>query len=453
MPATHLQAAIAIAAAVALAGCTKSPAIRVTNVPAPSFAASQAAASLPAPTGPLTIETAAQRAVTWHPAVREAVARLGQQEAGVMEARAGYGPKFGWDLGSVCSEGSSFGQPKVTLTGSQTIYDFGKVDGRVRVATAGTEQGRANVRLAVDKLAYETATAMLKVQRNREMLAIANERIPDTQAILELVRSRASAGASTQSDLRQAEARLQAAHAAALEIETELRRWESIVLSLTATTPPLRIAASTPAWLNGACPTPDGDLKHTPAVLEAEARQAIASAQLDLLKAEVLPSLELRGSLGGGFSALSRGEPDYRVGLTFTGSLYDGGASAAKMQAAQHAAEASEAAVAVAKLDAQRGLAEANSQLSSLKRLKGALGKNISALDETRKLYRSQYEELGTRTLLDLLNAEDEYHLARIDEASVGFDLSRRSLECVYNAGALGKAVGLTGKTVQGVVL
>src|SRR5690606_218490 len=109
---------------------------------------------------------------------------------------------------------------------------------------------------------------------------------------------------------------------------------------------------------------------------------------------------------------------------------YDGGASAARMEAAQYAAEASKAAVALAQIEAQRGVTEANAQLSSLKRLKGALGKNLTALDETRKLYRSQYAELGTRTLLDLLNAEDEYHLSRINEASVGFDLQRRNLDC-----------------------
>lgn len=453
MPVPYRPAAIALAAALAIAGCTKSPAVRVTNVQAPSFAAMQAAATLPAPTGPMTIEAAAQRAVQWHPAVREAVAQLGQKVAGVEEARAGYGPKFSWDFGSDYSGGSAFGAPTISLTGSQTLYDFGKVDGRVRVATAGTDQGHANILLAVDKLAHETSTAVLEVQRNRKLLEIANDRIVQTESVLELVRSRTDAGASTQSDALQAEARLEAAHAAALEVETELKRWESVALSLTAMNPPLRVASTTPAWLNGACPASVVDVKQAPAVLEAEARQSIATAQLDLLKAEALPSLELRGSLGGSFSSLSRGEPDYRIGITFGGSFYDGGASAARMEAAQYAAEASKAAVALAQIEAQRGVTEANSQLSSLKRLQGALGKNLTALDETRKLYRSQYAELGTRTLLDLLNAEDEYHLSRINEASVGFDLQRRNLDCIYNAGKMRDVLRLNGKTVQGVVL
>lgn len=56
---------------------------------------------LPVPTsGPLTLESAVQRAVRWHPAVGEAVAKLRQQMEDVNVARAGYMPRVSWGIDS-----------------------------------------------------------------------------------------------------------------------------------------------------------------------------------------------------------------------------------------------------------------------------------------------------------------------------------------------------------------
>lgn len=442
-----------VLAALTLAGCAATPGI-VGSGKAP--AASASAVTLAAPVsagsakGPLTIESAAQRAVAWHPSVREAAAKVNQQKAGIDEARAGYGPTLGWDVGTSYVNGGG-NQPAVNLTGSQTLLDFGKTDGKVRVATAGTDRSRAELLLTVDQVAFDTATALLEVQRNRRLLEIAKQRVADTEAIRNLVSNRTKAGAGTQSDMLQAEARLEAARTAAIEIETQLVRWENAALSLTGTAPPLRITGGTPAWMNGSCPA--GSPSDAPAVSEAEARLALATAEYERLMAETAPSVKLEGSVGGTFDALRDADPDYRIGLKVGGNLYDGGATAARLEAAKHAADASKAGVALAKLEAQRGVAEAGALLGSYKRLQGTLARSLDALDQTRTLYRSQYGQLGTRTLLDVLNAEDEYHLARLDEAGIGFDIKKLSLGCVQSSGKMREVLGLTGKSVQGVPL
>src|SRR5690606_31389496 len=97
-----------VLAALTLAGCAATPGI-VGSGKAP--AASASAVTLAAPVsagsakGPLTIESAAQRAVAWHPSVREAAAKVNQQKAGIDEARAGYGPTLGWDVGTSYANG------------------------------------------------------------------------------------------------------------------------------------------------------------------------------------------------------------------------------------------------------------------------------------------------------------------------------------------------------------
>ncbi|WEJ34625.1 TolC family protein [Devosia sp. SD17-2] len=148
---------------------------------------------------------------------------------------------------------------------------------------------------------------------------------------------------------------------------------------------------------------------------------------------------------------LGQTDPSYKIGLNVSGSLYSGGTSAARAEGAEHAVEAAKAALALAQVETQRSLAETSSQLSTMKRLKTALTESQSTLDQTRALYRTQYTELGTRTLLDLLNAEDDYHSARHDAVSVGYDFNTLALDCVRNSGELRDVLGLTQASIRGL--
>ncbi|MPN36585.1 hypothetical protein SDC9_184094 [bioreactor metagenome] len=61
----------------------------------------------------------------------------------------------------------------------------------------------------------------------------------------------------------------------------------------------------------------------------------------------------------------------------------------------------------------------------------------IASIRITRDLYREQYLQLGTRSLLDLLNAEQEYHSARFELVDSSHDLQRLAVECWYQSGRL----------------
>ena len=55
-----------------------------------------------------------------------------------------------------------------------------------------------------------------------------------------------------------------------------------------------------------------------------------------------------------------------------------------------------------------------------------------------------QFLDLGTRTLLDVLNADQELHSARFDEINTRFDLYKLNVECAYASGRLREVFGLT---------
>jgi adhesin transport system outer membrane protein len=120
---------------------------------------------------------------------------------------------------------------------------------------------------------------------------------------------------------------------------------------------------------------------------------------------------------------------------------------------ATQALGASQAAEARARVDILRNLTEASSQISSKESLYRSLSVRQTTMRQTRDLYQTQYIELGTRSLLDLLNADQELHAARFDISNIKYDLHRLNIDCTFSAGQIRKAFALEGQTVQGVPL
>lgn len=404
--------------------------------------------------GPLSLETAVRKAVEWHPAVTETVGRLRQQTESVNEARAGYLPSVSWGLDSSYNTyRSDRYSPDLSLNVSQMLYDFGKVDNKIKIATAGIAGRKSQVLMAVDDLAREAAYSVIEIQRNRALRGVARDQINDTKAIVQLVKSRTDKGASTRSDLLQAEARVQAAEATLLEIDGQLSRWEAVLANVSGISGRIDVSNKMPGWLSKSCGSTQLDWSRVPAVMQAEADREAAAAQINLAKAEGLPTLSLDAGVGVDVSEIGSPDPDYTIGLKVTGSLYNGGATSARRNMAVQALGASQAAEARARVDILRNLTESSSQISSKESLSRSLSTRQSTMRQTRDLYRTQYVELGTRSLLDLLNADQELHSARFDISNIQYDLHRLNIDCTFSAGRMREAFSLEGQTVQGISL
>jgi adhesin transport system outer membrane protein len=181
----------------------------------------------------------------------------------------------------------------------------------------------------------------------------------------------------------------------------------------------------------------------------AEARRDEARADLDIARAERLPTVTLDGSLGQALTDGSRLYGEYRttgqVGLNLTMPLYQGGATAARARGAVHQLRAYEDAVAQARLEALQGFADAKAQADGWAQRAPVLQTRVASIDETRALYRQQYLQLGTRSLIDLLNSEQEYHGARVDQAQGAHAQYRLAVQCLYYSDGLRDAFGLDG--------
>ncbi|RIV84146.1 hypothetical protein D2V17_12065 [Aurantiacibacter xanthus] len=108
---------------------------------------------------------------------------------------------------------------------------------------------------------------------------------------------------------------------------------------------------------------------------------------------------------------------------------------------------------AAARLETERTFAEARAQERALEDRAVTLARRYSTMERTRELYRLQYLELGTRTLVDLLNADQELSQIRFDEINARYDLARLAVVCLHSGGRLREALGLTGEDLRGVRL
>ena len=76
------------------------------------------------------------------------------------------------------------------------------------------------------------------------------------------------------------------------------------------------------------------------------------------------------------------------------------------------------------------------------------IDERIASIKTTRDLYREQYLQLGTRSLLDLLNAEQEYHSASFDRVESTYEVQRLAVECLYQSGRMGQVFDLPAPVV-----
>lgn len=405
-----------------------------------------------------SLEATVSRALKWHPSIDEAVGRLNQRTSEIDVARAGYHPKISGGVSSVYDGEEKRVVPELNVSASQMLYDFGKVKSSVEVATAGVDVRHAQLLSAVDTVIRDTAHAYVETQRNVALLQAAEGQAAGVGAIADLVRQRSDKGASTRSDEVQAEAREEAAQTRVIEIKTQLSRWQNTLANLTGTTG-IAVMNTVPQWLLSACDTVEPNWAQVPASLRAEAQRKEAEAQLRLNRAQIYPTLSIQADAGYDLDGSRRKtyssseQFDYTVRLNVSGSLYDGGATKARREAASYGVKAAEAARETARLQALQSLTGARTLTANMNQLLASLSSRQGMMVETRDLYRRQYIELGTRTLLDLLNAEQELHQAQFDIVNTTHDLRRLNVDCLFEAGLTRTAFSFDDASVRGVPL
>lgn len=399
----------------------------------------------PAALTTLNMSSAVRRAVAWNPIVTGARERTNQQGEEVNFAKSAYFPQVRTGLNTSYRDSDGRSEETFTVSGSQLVYDFGKVASNVEAAEYNVEKNQADTLRIVDQLVRETAFAVLEVLRYQELVKIAGEQVVGVTDLLELSKKRSQMGASTRSDEMQAQSRREAALATELQMVAELQMWRRTLQNLVGSTVAPQVVAGYPAELDQACFADIRSLNNVPEIMVAEAQRSEAMANIKASKANFFPSVTAEVGAEHYFNERERDfnngnrrdRNDYTAGLNFNLNLYQGGATTSRKRGAEYALRAADAAKDEALLNVARGLQKAKTLAATYDHRLKLLQSRIASIVETQEIYRKQYISLGTRTLLDLLNTEQEIHQARMERHNTQQDLSRLQIDCLYNTANL----------------
>lgn len=306
-------------------------------------------------------------------------------------------------------------ESQVTLT--QSLFDGFARSSELERQLARVDSASRRVGEAAEFVGLDAVEVHLDVLRNQAIAAFAEENLEQHRVILNQVRRLVDQQVGSIADVRQAEARYAAAETALARSNGDLRDAVAAYVAVVGV-PPSQLEDSAPP--REALPTGPEDAAERAASSNPSVK--IAFADVDAVQAELqgarsgfYPSLDLEMGAGANqnLDGIRGGDVDAQALLVMRYNLFRGGGDVAREREAFARVKEAQAVLARIQRDAREDARISyNALLTSQARVE-SLQRAADAQLATRNAYRQQFD-LGQRSLLDLLDAENELFLARV---------------------------------------
>ncbi|RZL10899.1 MAG: hypothetical protein EOP40_04705 [Rubrivivax sp.] len=302
---------------------------------------------------------------------------------------------------------------------------------------------------ASEETALEAARAYIDVQRYRRLVELAEDNYVQHRYAFDQLQSKVKAGVGRGVDSEQANARLALADSNLTTEVANLHDVSSRYLRVVGEAPAQRISLPK-GVLDKGVPVSNSD-----AVAQALARNASISAAIENLRAvesqaegrksAFQPKVEARAYASAGRNLGNEVDRSRDTGaeLVLNWNLFNGGSDQARIrqfadlvnQAADQRDQACQ--------NVRQTVAIAHNDIRKLQDQLAALDRNVLAIEKARDAYRQQFD-IGQRSLLDLLNAENELYTARRAYANAEHDLLLAYARTQAGTNTLVSTLGLT---------
>lgn len=379
-----------------------------------------------ASSGAETLKEIVGFAVETHPQVLSATHKKDAADSATDAAFGGYLPRI--DL--VVGGGRESSQNSITLARTpgfvklsryeesvvlnQMLWDGLGTRGEVARRQAISDSSAHRLYGTSEDIALQTIEAYLDVLKNTDFVRYAKENLAAHQKTFDQVKLRSDRGVGRRADLEQIDARLALAIANVFSVESTLRDAEIAYLKVVGKAPVSLTRPGAPQIPASADEALQAGIQNHPILKSALSDVESAQAQRDIAKSFYQPRLEFQASFSNNrdLDGVPGPNRDRLAMLFLKWNLFRGGfdinhskETAKQINEAQEIARNTHRQVESAVRLAYNAYAAARDRLPSLERY-------ARASDATRVAYAQQFN-IGQRTLLDLLNAENEFFTSR----------------------------------------
>jgi len=299
---------------------------------------------------------------------------------------------------------------------TQPVFRGLRTKGSVDSAKAAAKAGGAALEEAEQQLLLDSAKAYLDVVQAQDLVEINEKNVAALKQELAITRSRFRIGDLKKTDVNQAESRFKMGDIARLQALSELRNKRVTFSRLVGEMPgilnPPKLQLDQPMTIEDAIAMAQ---ENNPTVIAADYTQKVARADVKVAEGSLLPEINIVGSANRGkdeTTEIPQRQDNLSIMAKMTVPLYRSGTDYAKTRAAKQTVTQREMELRDARNKAEE---KARTAWQTLMTAREAISGNQEALEATDKALYGVKEEakVGTRTTLDVLNAEQELLNAR----------------------------------------
>jgi outer membrane protein len=307
---------------------------------------------------------------------------------------------------------------------TEAIYRGGRTTAQTRQAEAQIAAERAQLDLTEEQVMLNVATAYLNLVQAQSVLqlSINNEQVLQRQ--LDAVNDRFRVGEVTRTDVAQAQSRLSAAHADRTQSEGSLRTARAAYLQTVGHLPstvdyPAGLPAL-PVSLEQAQTLASGQ---NPSINNAQSTYQAALEGIDLIAGEFLPTVSVTGAAQRmiNFDGPSTLENLAEASLNISVPLYQQGQEYARLRAQKQTAGQTRATLDQTRRDVEDAITASWESLATGTARRASYRDQIKAAAIALEGVQRE-NQVGSRTVLDVLNAEQEYLQAQVNEVQAHHD-------------------------------
>ncbi len=380
------------------------------------------------PTQAETLPQMVQKVLATHPELLAGRAQLRASEEGLTAAKSGYYPSLSVAVGG----GSEWSDnPATRLAGKevelsrseaavmlkQPLYDGGQTSALTERETATVTSRQQQVAELEQQVVLQGVEVYIGVLRAQQELELVKDNLAVHQKIKAQIEQRVKGGAGTDADLKQTEARLALARTRLLVAQSGLQeasaRYQRVVGE-----PPSRLEPlpkiSAPLLQQPLESLLTRLRSQSPTLQRAEADIRVSEAEQALMGTPLRPqiALELSTTHHNNIDATAGVNADRLAMVRLNYLLATGGGDFARQRRAAELVESSRQQREKAQRELEERLALYHNQWQMSRDQLPFLQKHADSSTTVRNAYQQQFE-VGRRTLLDLLDGENELFTAR----------------------------------------